>query len=90
MTLQLEEKRQKLGIGSALAKYPRLVNGEAFGALKRIRARSFGMAQVDDQIFLGYCTIHLKYFLDLIHTNEVIRCPICDKEWLAHRKPTYY
>ncbi|MDQ1279507.1 MAG: hypothetical protein QG670_769 [Thermoproteota archaeon] len=88
MTLQLEEKRQKLETASILTKYPTLVSSEAFGISKRIQAKSFGMAQVDDQIFLGYCSIHGKYFLDLIHTNEDIHCPICDKKWLVERKST--
>lgn len=84
--LQLEEKMHKLGIDRALSEYPMPVKSEAFGISVRIRARCFGMAHVDGQVFLGFCTTHKKYYLDIIHTNEDIRCPICDKKWLDDLK----
>jgi len=61
-------------------KYPRLVSGEEFGILQRLRAR-FGMTHVGTRLFLGYCGTHKKYFVDRKHTNDVIRCPICDTQW---------
>lgn len=85
MTLQLNEKWQRQEIGN-LSGYPRLASSNAFGIAKKIMAKYVGMAHVNGQVFLGYCTIHREYYLDLIHMNDVIRCPICDKKWLDERK----
>jgi len=46
-----------------------------------MRAR-LGLYEKFGNLFLGYCKRHKTYFLDLEHTNGVIRCPICDKAWL--------
>lgn len=61
--------------------YPHLVSAERFGILKQLMAR-IDRAKIDDNLFLGYCKIHKKYFVDHNHTKEEIRCPICDVEWL--------
>ena len=61
--------------------YPRLVTGSDFGVLKQLIAR-IDRSKIDDNLFLGYCKLHKKYYVDYIHTNGEIRCPICDKKWL--------
>ena len=65
-------------------KYPRLASYEKFGLFPRIIAR-FGQSQVKNGVFLGYCNIHKKYYLDRKHTGDVIRCPICDAQWLNEK-----
>lgn len=62
-------------------KYPKLVDASAFRIFKRLTAR-LGIAHIRNKLFLGYCSIHKKYFLDLKHMNDTIRCPICDAQWL--------
>ena len=73
--------------GKTLKSFPVIVNSGKFGILKRIRAR-INRANVGINLFLGYCKIHKNYYLDHKHTNEEIRCPICDEKWLIEHK--YY
>lgn len=80
----LLEKEQVLEIITAPNHYPRLVNGKDFSIVQRIMAKQ-GMANVGNQLFLGYCNIHKKYYLDQKHTNDAIRCPVCDAKWLYER-----
>ena len=65
----------------AKMKFSHLVSHEQFGILKRLKAR-IDRASIDNNHFLGYCGIHKTYYVDHNHTNEVIRCPVCDEEWL--------
>ena len=81
--LSFERKQKKPDI-VAHDTYPRLVSGKEFGISKRLMARS-GMAHVGNQLFLGHCNIHKKYYLDRKHTKDVIRCPICDTQWLREQ-----
>ena len=68
------------------ATYPQPVDAEQFGVLTRLRAR-LDRATLGENLFLGYCKDHRTYFVDHNHTNDVIRCPICDEEWLTqHNK----
>jgi len=60
---------------------PRVVNSNEFDFYARLRAR-LGFYEKFGNLFLGYCKRHNAYFLDLKHTNDVIRCPICDEAWL--------
>ena len=69
--------------------YPQIVDGKNFEVLKRLMAR-LDKSTIGDNLFLGYCQHHDKYFLDRGHENEEIRCPICDKEWLNKQKKTFY
>ncbi|RLI50590.1 hypothetical protein DRO61_03630 [Candidatus Bathyarchaeota archaeon] len=64
---------------------PRIVNSSEFGFFSKMRAR-LGLFEKFGNLFLGYCKRHKTYFLDLEHTNGVIRCPICDKIWLIKRQ----
>lgn len=80
----LEDSEKEVEITTTSTEYPRLVMGEKFGIFKRIMAR-FSISHVDGQIYLGYCKTHKKYYLDLIHMHEDIRCPICDTKWLLER-----
>ena len=64
-------------------KYPKLVTYEKLGILPKLFAK-FGQSKVSEDVFLGYCFIHKKYFLDHQHTDGKIRCPICDSEWLQN------
>lgn len=32
--------------------------------------------------WIGFCSMHKIYYLDLLHTGNKIRCPECDKTWL--------
>ena len=81
--LSFERKKKKPEI-VAQDTYPKLVSGKEFGISKRLLARS-GMTPVGNQLFLGHCKIHKKYYLDRKHTNNVIRCPICDRQWLREQ-----
>jgi hypothetical protein len=62
-------------------KYPRLVRGHEVGTLKKLLAR-LDRAKLGHGKYLGYCKTHAAYFIDRRHTNNTIRCPICDAEWL--------
>lgn len=63
--------------------YPHLVNENSLRMLERLKAR-ISRVKKDDDLFLSYCGIHKRYYVDHTHTNEVIRCPICDEEWLGN------
>lgn len=51
------------------------------GLCSRLKAH-IGIPTQKGNKFLGYCSIHKSYFLDVKHTNGEIRCPLCDKIWL--------
>jgi hypothetical protein len=81
MKALLEEAHPRVDAGLK-TKYPQLVDAKQFGAGDRLKAR-IDDASVGHGLFLGYCTLHEKYYLDHKHTNGEIRCPICDTQWLA-------
>ena len=86
--LQLNYVREfeaKLTSLRRLKNIPRIVNSSEFGFFSKMRAR-LGLFEKFGNLFLGYCKRHKTYFLDLEHTNGVIRCPICDKIWLLKRQ----
>lgn len=63
------------------AEYPKLVETEPLTRLQRLVAR-IDRANLGNGIFLGHCARHRVYYLDRLHTNDEIRCPLCDAEWL--------
>ena len=71
-----------------LKSIPQIVNSSEFGFFSKMRAR-LGLYKKFGTLFLGYCKSHNTYFLDLEHTNDVIRCPICDKSWLLKHQIRY-
>lgn len=90
-TLQLNYVREfeaKLTSLRRLKNIPRIVNSSEFGFFSKMRAR-LGFYEKFGNLFLGYCKSHNTYFLDLEHTNDVIRCPICDKNWLLKHQTRY-
>jgi len=62
---------------------PRVVNSNEFKFSTRLKAR-VGINEKHGNLFLGHCKTHKTYFLDHKHTNGVIRCLICDKDWLKN------
>ena len=82
MSLSVENKTETT---VQVTVYPLLVQKEAYKISKRIVARLNGQTPVSNNTFLGYCSVHKQYYLDHKHTNDVIRCPICDHEWLSKR-----
>ena len=59
----------------------RLVEEKDLGVFSRLRAK-LGIHKKIGNMFLGHCSSHNVYFIDLEHTNGVIRCPLCDEAWL--------
>ena len=57
---------------------PRVVNSNEISFFSKLRAM-LGFYEKVGNYFLGYCKRHKTYFLDLEHTNAVIRCPICNE-----------
>lgn len=84
MAVLLEKIRPRVGAG-VKTKYPQLVDGKRYGAGAKLKAR-ISEANVGNNLFLGYCTQHKKYYLDHKHTNGEIRCPTCDSQWLAKHR----
>jgi len=68
---------------------PRIVEINELGCFSNMRARLGFFAQYGN-LFHGYCKRHRIYFLDLKHTNDVIRCPVCDEAWLRRWIPNNY
>ena len=68
-----------------VAKYPCFVRPEEFGLSKRIQAR-MSRCDLGHNRYLGYCHLHKKYFVDHLHTNWEIRCPLCEENWLAKHR----
>jgi hypothetical protein len=60
---------------------PRMIDVDKYGVFSRIIARLY-MKNVGNGLFLGFCKIHKKYFVDYKHLKGDIRCPICDEKWL--------
>ena len=58
-----------------------IVERKSVDVYTRLRAQ-IGIPKQIGNMFLGYCSIHKSYFLDVKHTNGEIRCPVCDKNWL--------
>ncbi|MCJ7635017.1 hypothetical protein MUP77_21830 [Candidatus Bathyarchaeota archaeon] len=65
-------------------KVPCLVGGEQVGLRKRLRAR-LSRVKLWKNVFLGYCPIHQRYYVDYQHTDGSIRCPLCDQTWIAQK-----
>jgi hypothetical protein len=64
--------------------YPQLARVNEFSVLTRLHAR-LNAKDVGNGVYLAFCSRHHAYFLDLKHTNGVLRCPVCDDEWLLER-----
>ena len=47
-------------------------------------------AKLENGLFLGYCNQHKQYYIDHEHTNGLIRCPICEEEWLKKAQPSTF
>lgn len=62
-----------------------MVDASDYGLIPRLKTR-LGFPPRFGVMFLGYCSRHKQYFLDLKHTNGDIRCPMCEVEWLASHR----
>ena len=78
----LREEKQHRQEKEIPSRFPRQVSSEQFGILKKLKAR-IDMANIDNNLFLGYCTLHQTYYVDHKHTNGEIRCPTCEKKWFT-------
>lgn len=59
--------------------FDRVVDGSKMPLLKKLQARLCGQCRLVTNLYLGYCQVHQIYFVDFLHSNDVIRCPICDR-----------
>jgi hypothetical protein len=64
--------------------YPHLAEADHRGIRNRLMARIY-RAKIGDNLFLGYCKTHKRYYIDHSHTDDEIRCPLCEEKWLNKR-----